>query len=377
MDTVAKSSPVRSRAERLYAARDFTGAADCYRELLEQAPMSAPALRGLGLCLLMQQELEEALKLCAQAAALHPGDAECRYAYGFALGKAGRFGEAVEEFDAALQAQPNHAPAKAALVYSLMTHAQELGRDEPLHAEPALDRAFKLDSKNPEAFGALLNLYVQTGQRGKAIRLLTNAPERLRSDPKVGPLIQQLQANPEYANAIRQSQMDKQSRPLDSRSYGNATTLQQVPCPNCRQPIMDYAAICPYCNFQNRAVGRFAGRQTGPAWVWQDVAYTIMSLIWCLSACYTIYAFWSYDWEMGRNFMFVIGGGNLLVGLGLLFRLEWIAFLAKILCMISLFLYGLSMLAAMMTGDLPMVGANLLQVGFAGFLIYLINYQFD
>src|SRR5690554_2326334 len=117
MDSIASPLEIKQRADDLYAKQDYAAAAEEYRTLLQMQPASTTAMKQLGLALTMSKQVDEGVKTLQVAAAMQPADPEIRYAHGYALGSAGKFDEAIEEFDAALNLQANHIPARQGLVY--------------------------------------------------------------------------------------------------------------------------------------------------------------------------------------------------------------------------------------------------------------------
>jgi tetratricopeptide (TPR) repeat protein len=370
---------VQARAAELYGRGDFTAAADEYRKLIEINPRNAQALKGLGLSLVRAKQIEEGIQACANAALLQPTDAEVRYAYGYALGSARRYHEATEHLDAALNLQPNHIGAKQALVYSLLTQGQELVQNnDAYNAERYFDRAHKLDQQNPEITGALLNALYLTQQKGKLTQALKELDDRTKQHPSVQPVIAKIEADPDYQAAVKTASYA--SAPT-APAKPSAQTLQQTPCPNCRQMIMEWAAVCPHCNFRIKAMGTFATHDRGPNVIWQEVALTIVAILWSLSAAYDLYKGLQIQIEMIKALVVTLSGASLGVGLGLLFRIDWLGWIAKLLLCLNILggLYSILLAtAATKTGVmLAIMGVSVLQIAIAGFLLYLINYCMD
>lgn len=379
MDLNSSPLELKTRADELYANKEYAAAAQEYRKLVDAQPHATSGLKSLGLALVLSNQIEEGIQVCKTAAAMQPADAELRYAYGYALGAANRFDEAITELDAALNLQPNHVPARQGLIYCLLNSGQALADSDPHGAENRLDRAHKLDSKNPHIANTLLNFYVKGGQKGKAVKLVQALDETSKSQSPLKETLEALKTQPEFATSLRVAEVASSAAPKAVVAPpAGAQALKQVPCPNCKQPIMDYAAICPHCNFRIRATGTFANRDTGPAYEWQEIAYTIMSLIWIgLAATQGIFAFLAFK-KVGiegiGTFFLVMYGARTLVGLGLLFRQEWIAFIAKILCYITLFTCGYGVMIDLGLKQYLAAGIDALSIAVAGFMVYLINY---
>jgi len=379
MDLNSSPVDIKTRADELYAKQDYAAAADEYPRLVEAQPNSTAAMKSLGLALVLSKKVDEGIQICKTAAAMQPANAELRYAYGYALGAANRFGEAIPELDASLSLQPNHVPARQGLIYCLLNHGQALTQGDPVSAEQNLDRAHKLDAKNPHITSVLLDFYVKAGQRGKAVKLIQSLDNSMKDQPPLKDQLTALENDPEYQRHLRQVSVAQQAAgPSIGAAPPPASTLKQVPCPNCKQPIMDYAAICPHCNFRIRATGTFAGRDTGPKYEWQEIAYTVMSIIYVALAVYDLIGILptvqKENFQGPMTFLFIVFGVRLLIGLGLLFRQEWIAFIAKICCYITLLVSSYMFMLAMGFGSWIGMGLQALDLAIAGFMVYLINY---
>jgi hypothetical protein len=142
-------------------------------------------------------------------------------------------------------------------------------------------------------------------------------------------------------------------------------------------PIMDFAAICPHCGFQNRSTGTFVGRDTGPDRNWQEIAYMIMSGIWTLMAIYDVVHAIGIGLQGLGGFLAFLAAIRVGIGIGLLLHLEWLAFVAKVLCYITLFSSAYMMMIGFAFGA-PIIGLlYLLQGAGTCFLVYLINFEMD
>lgn len=378
MDThVPPTDNPQMLGDQLYAQGNFSEAAEAYRQATVKSPGSAFAWKSLGLSLIALKQFDEAIETSKKATELQPGNADVRYAHGYALGASGRYSEAIKELDAALYLQPNHIPAKQALVYSLIQVGKQTIQDDPYEAEKSFDRAHKLDQKNPNVIVDLLELYLFMGQKGKAVSLIKELKDPIKADPGVQAAIAKLEGNAEFKVALQQTavQQAASTAPAAQVKPDDQQAIKQIPCPNCRQLVMDYAAICPYCNFQLRQYGTFAGRDTGPSTTWQEVTYYIASVLWVLNAAWVIISGLMIPIEGVKAFVVTIGTANAGVGIGLLFRTEWLQLVAKILCYINLFWGAYGIMIGFFAGK-PIDGViALVQTALAGLMVYLINYM--
>lgn len=372
------TAPLKSKADELYGNQDYLGAAEEYKKLLEGQPANPVLRKQLGLALTLGKQVDEGLEHLKTAAAMQAADPEIRYAYGYGLGTAGKFDEAIEELDVALNLQPNHIPARQGIIYCLLTSGQALAQVNPVLGEQRLDRAFKLDPKNAHVASTLLTHMVRSNQKGKAVNFIKDLDAHIKTQSPLKENLEKLEVDPEYMTHMKQLAMTQKSTAPAPVAPTTGGTFKQVPCPACKQMIMDYAAICPHCNTRLRATGTFAGMDTGPAVEWQEVAYTIMSVLFIGLAGLGMFLTFG-DAQKGQfkdvsTVPFIVSCAQLLFGLGLLFRQEWIAFLAKIFLYlrvaVSLPFFAVYLMAGRWLGT----GEHLLQIAVAGFMIYLINY---
>jgi Tfp pilus assembly protein PilF len=366
------------KANELFATSQFPAAADAFRQIAEQQPTNGVAWRGLALSLIQSGQLLQAIEPCQKAVQLLPASPECRYAYGYVLGADRRYSEAIPELDAALQLQANNVPAKQALVYALVQHGKSQLDQDPRMAENYLERPFKLDHRSSATAAPLLELLFRTRQKGKAANLLAALDADLKQDPSLQSWIEQMHADPEFHAVLHQAETAAKAanvkpQPLPAASH---PTIQTVPCPNCRQPIADYAAICPFCSFRNRATGTFAGRDTGPTYAWQDIALTVVAIVWILYAGLGIVLAIRAD-DFLRDYLLTIQIANGGIGLGLLFRMEWLMMIAKYLCYLNLLIGAYQFIFGLMLANWAALGAGAFTLALAGFLVYLINFNSD
>lgn len=408
-------------AEAAYQAGDYSTAARIYGELLAKEPNSSSLLRGYALSQGLLGNHTEALESARKAAKIQPADPEVRYTLGYLLGLSGDHRSAVSELDTTLILKTNHVPAKLALVASLVMDGEASETDDKEHAEQVLNRAYKMDQRNPATANAYLQFLHRTGQRGKVVRELSSLDESIKSLPPLVTFVGKVKMDPQYqaiggpasstpissvpiqpqvaippmgaspqlfagantadplASSPQQAARPQQvsTGPTGHVYAGNQApqALATMPCPSCRQPIMAHAAICPHCNFQNRAVGTFAGRQDGPDHVWQEIAFNIICIIWGLAAVWDIVAWAQVKWEAG---FFAVAGlfGVARVGMciGLLFRNEFCGIWAKWVLYVNLFGAGIGTMIGLMSGMWLIGLLNLAFLCVAGFMLYLLNF---
>lgn len=101
-------------------------AEELLRKALELDPLSAEAMHALGLCLVRDKQLTEALALLARAAELRPENSRFSYVFAVAVADAGDLGAAVTVLRAALERHPHDRP----LLSALLGYARQLGRQD-------------------------------------------------------------------------------------------------------------------------------------------------------------------------------------------------------------------------------------------------------
>lgn len=376
MQSITSQSVTNEAADQLYNQRQYAEAAEAYAQILSTSPTSAHALKGRGLSLLMLGNTSEGVASCSQASSVSPTDPEMRYAYGYALGTAGQYEAAIPELDATLNLQPNHNAARQALVYCLIQCSRQTADTEPDRAVAFMDRAHKLDRNNPDTIAAAFTLYFHINQPRKVLKVVETLSGDERSHPTVRPFVERLLQDPAMAMSLRSSDSVAAPAPKPAQP---AQTMQQVPCPKCALPIMSFAAICPHCGHQNRPVGSFQGRNTGPDHTWQEIAFVIMAILYTVMGIVELLPV-----ILARNSLHgfegyygFVGLVDFCVGLGLLFRQEWIGFIAKIMCYKSMLFGTIFMLVTFFGAHYLQALGWLVQASVAGFMVYLINYEMD
>jgi len=90
---------------------DFTGAEQQCRKSLELNPKNAKAHATLGIALVSQDKLDEAIGHLSEAIRLDPTDYEAHYTLGQAMTRQKNFDEAIRHFSTVLQLRPDYAQA--------------------------------------------------------------------------------------------------------------------------------------------------------------------------------------------------------------------------------------------------------------------------
>lgn len=373
MDGVATS--LRAQADDLYARQQYEEAIALYKQALVAEPNSYALSKSLGMALATVKRFDEAVEACQKAALMQPADGEIRYGLGYALAGAGRLDEAIKELDGVLYLQPNHVQAKQMTVYCLMQRGRRDLESNPMSAEQDLDRAHKLDPRNPEVTAALLQAMVDANQRGKVVNFLQAMDGTMKSHAAVAPIISKIENDCNYEVALKHASM-RQAPASIATPAKPAANIDQVPCPQCKLPVMSYAAICPHCSFKIKQFGTFATHDTGPAHEWQEIAYLIVAILWTLGAGLQLFLAFQTRGFL-RDFFLTYSSVQLILGLGLIFRQGTLMFLARIFCFLAIIVSAWQTLVAMMLGQVVLGLIQLVILGLAAFMAYLIGYVGD
>jgi Tfp pilus assembly protein PilF len=139
----APADPVAS-GERELAAKNYPAAEAALRLALKKEPNSARVRSDLALALLGQHKTPEALEEAKKAASLAPEDPNVRFRYGLALSENGRPGQAAEEFEKVVRANPTAAFARRALAFAYGDAGDE-------RAVSAFESVMKADPRDVES----------------------------------------------------------------------------------------------------------------------------------------------------------------------------------------------------------------------------------
>jgi hypothetical protein len=234
-----------------------------------------------------------------------------------------------------------------------------------------LERASKLDRKSPAPVLALAKYFIAFNQEARAARVIENALASIANDPDINALAQQLNVKAS-ASAIAQQQQ-AQTRQAVQQS-------QEVPCPVCKRMIMPWAVTCPFCMTQLKArPTSFDHLKGGPTTTWQEVTYYVISSLWVLDGLRPLLVALLLS-KTGIMvglvpFFVTVGVVKVCVAVGLLFRVEWLQFIAKIFCIIDILLGGWGVMSAMMLGRVGDLAINGISFVLTCMMLYLIGYM--
>jgi protein O-mannosyl-transferase len=157
----------------------FASSEALWRDNLPKNPNSWKVRYNLGVALVDQRKLTEAIRHYEQALLLKPDYADAHNNLGGALRELGRYDEAIAHFETAMKLSPFHKDAPSNLGVVLM----ELGRHE--EAMPHLLAALKLNPRDASGYYNLGNLLGRQGKRPEAITYYRAALKLAPSDPEI------------------------------------------------------------------------------------------------------------------------------------------------------------------------------------------------
>ncbi len=240
-------------------------------------------------------------------------------------------------------------------------------------AEQRFNRARKLDSKNPELLANLLTFYVDTRQKGKALKLIEEAEPSIRLSGAVSSVIEDLAQNPDYAIALKSTL--RSAKKVDSRPQSAPSSLQQKPCPRCGQLMPEYSTTCPHCQSTTVSMGVLPVQRPKPPVIWQEIGMSVFTLIWAAMAGIEILLFLKAQGGPFVGYLVVLDAVRIGVSLFVLFRSEWISSAAKIVCYISLLVSAALSVMQVGISHWGVAGFEFGQVVVTGFVLYLVNFN--
>jgi tetratricopeptide (TPR) repeat protein len=163
----------------LYRSGQHAGAANAFRQLVDQDPRNPELHHLLGLCYFRLGELPEAERCYRAAISLHSGYSDAHSNLGIALALQGKKHEAVAAFQAAIAAQPASADAHN----NLGNACHELGRID--QAKAAFQEALRLNPNHPDALRNLGSLLLDRGDAAAALATLQRANQLRPNNPEL------------------------------------------------------------------------------------------------------------------------------------------------------------------------------------------------
>lgn len=373
MDAVAGQIDPRAGIN-LYLSQDYVGAEAQLTEAVRMRPDWAEGWSYLGFSQYMQQKFTEAAASLEKAVMMDQDNPEARFGLGLVWAAHKRVDAAVACWNETLRLKPDHVDAKRSLVGALMFRAQGyIAEKDYDRAEGDLERAIKIDRTNPQPVVILGNHFIDLNMTARAQKTVRDALGFMPNDGQI------------QAMALKvgvQADKDTQVAAHDAQAKQQVQKSQEVPCPNCKKPVMEWAAICPHCNMQIKAMpSLFATRAAEtPAVMWQDVMYYIVAVLWTLvgAAPFLIIGLtigFKTAFSGLEAFPMTMGIATIGLGVGLLFQNDFCMTVAKWLAILDI-LWSILMAMPHYYGKMPvLVIIDFASIGLNGFLIYLLNYM--
>jgi tetratricopeptide (TPR) repeat protein len=337
--------------------------------MVDMNPTVASTWRSLGLAHYAAANYGEAHKAFKAAVNLDSQDADSTFGLANVAAALGNHDEAITAYDDTLNLRPNHSAARQALIAALVYRGKEhMAAGNTVRGEADVERAYKMDRRNPELVKYLAKHFIDTGQKGKVAKLAEYAAQDLPGDEVTTKLQEFIATNPDYASYKVQQVAHGTTVQQPQRPQA-----QQVPCPNCKAMVMEWAAVCPSCNYQIKAVvSQFTGRGPAHTTQWQEVAYYILAGLWCVLGAVTILG------GVGKPFgevLIAFGSLDIIIGLGLFTHNDIVQNIAKIIAYLNILFGGLGLIMGIGLGSIVSILESLFTLGLAGFQIYILNFN--
>jgi tetratricopeptide (TPR) repeat protein len=158
----------------IHRHQDYHSALTIWQDTVEKRPNNPRAHNNLGVALLRQGHVQDAIGNFERALQIKPGDANAHYNLGLALVQLGRLPEAIQQYHRALRINPDYADAHNDLGIAL----QQTGKIEEAIAH--YEQALRL---NPDFVDAENNLAVTLAREGRVPEAITHWEQALRINP--------------------------------------------------------------------------------------------------------------------------------------------------------------------------------------------------
>lgn len=355
----------------LYQQQRYLEAEEKLIKASGSVPNSGQLWRTLGLSQMAQGKFDLAEVNIGKAIALDSKDGDSYYALGLVHSQQHQWDKAAANFQEALTHKPNDNAAKEALSTALVYRGTlALQNDDYQHGEHDLEMAMKLNRTSHYAPVALANHFIKVGQEARAKQVVTAALPHLSTNSEMQALATKL-------GISYNVQIQAATQQVSAKAAIQAA--QEVACPCGKAKVMEWATICPHCSRQIKANPTgFAHLKQGPSVAWQDVAYMVVSGIYCLASALPVIAFAMRGlpiFELPYAIVTIWAGANFLLAIGLLFQNEFCQWWAFRLSILGCLRDVLGILISW--GNIPAQLLSLFSAGISGFMAYLISYVGD
>ncbi len=367
---------LKEAGNKHYQVGEYTEATKCLRRAAEMVPTNAETWIALGFAYQADGNVAEAIGAFKTAIGLDPQNPESFFGIGLSYKSNADFQRAITSFDEALTIRPNHTRARDELIKTLVQDGKiKVGSNDEYHGEISLERAYKLARNSPETVLPFVGHLIGVHQHKKAFDVINQALKEEAVDPQIKALANRMDNDPKLAHAKQLATLRAEPKQLTATPAKPLTNPDEVACPCGAARVMKWAVVCPTCNNRIGAQqgSSFSGHEHISATTWIDVAYYVISILWLLYGGALI-ALGGEDF--GQYFM-IIGILNASVALGLLFQVEWIQFVGKILMLLNLLGGIIRAFMSLGLSDFLGFGIGVAVIALAGFSMWVIGQMSD
>lgn len=304
-------TPLMEEALNLYQSQDFAGAAQRYREVVEEDPKHWEAWRMLGFSLNAAGDYEKAAEAFKQAVNINNQDADNHFGLGLALQASGDHKAAIVAFENALEVNSQHPAVKPKLAESYAARGDDMLETSNLFgAEQFYEKAYKY-SQSDEHYHKLIEYYEKAGQDHKASMLNrerasrfgaasttdtdlrdeeASAPPAIDQTQVFDPVVPENQAtnptsSPGQVNPSQPGPTGTLSAPTSAPDPQPAQPAFS-PCPKCTKPMSTTAILCPHCGWDKRKsqAGYVDHKAQAMKKTWQETTFRVLVIIYLVTA---------------------------------------------------------------------------------------------
>lgn len=178
---------------------------------------------------------------------------------------------------------------------------------------------------------------------------------------------------------------------MNGKTATHKPKVVTINCPRCGQTLPGWAEACQFCGttitrgFVRPVDMHQYRRRDLPTW--REASYIVVSILIIAQGIFQLLLAFNVIQNPayalgGGTFMGLLGSGQCILGVGMLFYQTWAQFIMKWVCVVALFGHGLSVLMAMMLLSNPHFGwptllERVLYLGLDIFTIFILNSEGD
>ncbi len=370
---------LKEAGNKHFQVGEYTEATKCLRRATELVPTNAETWITLGFAYQADGNVAEAIGAFKTAIGLDPQNPESFFGIGLSYKSNADFQRAIASFDEALTIRPNHSRAKDELIKALVQDGKiKVTSNDEYHGEISLERAYKLARNSPETVLPFVGHLIGVNQHKKAFDVINQARRDAPDDQQIKALGDRMDSDPKLAHAKQIASLRTDPKQLTPTPAKPLTNPDEVVCPCGAARVMKWAVVCPMCNNRIGAQqgSSFSGHEHISSTTWIDVAYYIISIVWLLYGGALI-AVGALGGEVFGQYFMIIGILNACVALGLLFQVEWIQFVGKILMLLNLLGGIIRAFMSLGLSDFLGFGIGVAVIALAGFSMWVIGQMSD